>query len=273
MPELPDVENYRRYLNATSLHRTIEGVKIGSTKILRRISEPHLARALRGRRLERARRHGKHLLAGLDDGAWLTMHFGMTGRLNYFRRLANDSPYDRLRLDFDNGYHLAFVNRRLLGRIGLEKDADAFIESQGLGVDAMDPSLDDKAFAKLMAGRRGHVKSALMDQSLLAGIGNIYSDEILFQAGLHPKTSVQTLEEASLSSLFRAIRRVLTVAIKRGAGSEELVGRLPSSYLLPHREDGAPCPRCCCRIATVKMQNRTAYYCPRCQRESATVAE
>jgi len=270
VPELPDVENYRRYLNATALHKTIEGVDIGSPKILRGVPERSLVRALQGRRIERARRHGKHLLAGLDDGTWLTMHFGMTGRLNYFRRLSNDPVYDRLRLDFDNGYHLAFVNRRLFGRIGLEKDANAFIVSQGLGLDAMDPSLDGKAFARLMSGSRGHVKSALMNQSLVAGIGNIYSDEILFQAALHPKIPVQTVDEARLSLLFGAIRSVLTTAIKRGAGSEELVDRLPSSYLLPHRQEGATCPRCGCRIVTAKIQSRTAYFCPRCQRESAT---
>lgn len=269
MPELPDVENYRRYLNATAIRKTIEGVTVGSTKILRGVSGRGLARALRGRHIEGARRHGKHLLAKLDDGAWLTMHFGMTGRLKYFKRLADDPAYDRLRLDFDNGYHLAFVNQRLLGRIGLAQDADGFIASQELGVDAMDPSLDGAAFAKLMAGRRGQIKSALMDQSFMAGIGNIYSDEILFQAGLHPKTATQTLDRARLVSLFGTIRRVLRTAIDRGAGSEELVDRLPASYLLRRREEGAACPRCGGRIATVKVQGRTAYFCPRCQPESS----
>ena len=265
MPELPDVENYKRYLNATALHKKILGVNIGSRKILRGVSGPGLKRALQGRRMKRTRRRGKHLLVALDDGTWLTLHFGMTGRLAYFKDLDDDPEYDRLRLDFSNGYHLAFENQRLFGRVGIVPDADAFIATQKLGPDAMDPSLSRGAFLELMKGRKGAIKSVLMDQALLAGIGNIYSDEILFQARLHPKTLVQRLNDKELSALYRTIRRVLKVAIERGAGSEELVGRLPATYLLPHRKEGEKCPRCGGAIKTLKIASRTAYYCPRCQ--------
>ncbi len=265
MPELPEVENYRRYLNATALHKEIQNVEIGSAKILRGISGRALKRNLRGRRMERSRRHGKHLLVALDDGMWLTLHFGMTGRLTYFQSLVDDPEHDRLRLDFDNGYHLAFDNQRLLGRVGLVPDADAFIAAEQLGPDAMDSNVDREAFLKLMRGRKGYIKTALVDQSLLAGIGNIYSDEILFKARLHPKHLVQDLTDKELSSLYRTIRKVLEVAIDRGAGSEELVDRLPATYLLPNRKKGERCPRCGSTIRTLRVVGRTAYYCPRCQ--------
>jgi formamidopyrimidine-DNA glycosylase len=265
MPELPDVENYKRYLNATALHKQIQNVEIGSTKVLHGISGRGLKRALRGRLMQGARRHGKHLFAALDDGMWLALHFGMTGRLAYFKRLDDDPEHDRLRLDFDNGYHLAFVNQRLLGRVGVIADPDAFIASEELGPDAMDSSLDQVAFQQLMSGRKGRIKSALTDQRLLAGIGNIYSDEILFQARLHPNALVQSLSDKELGALHRTIRRVLKAAIDRGAGSEELVDRLPASYLLPKRQAGQKCPRCKGTIQTIEIAGRTAYYCPRCQ--------
>lgn len=265
MPELPDVENYKRYLSGTALHKTIQDVHVGSTKVLRGVSSRRLKSALRGHSMERTRRHGKHLFVALDDGMWLALHFGMTGRLVYFKNLDRDPEHDRLRLDFDNGYHLAFVNQRLLGRICVIEDPDAFIAGKKLGPDALDGALDQVTFKQLMTGRKGSIKSALTDQSLLAGIGNIYSDEILFQAGLHPSALVQSLTDKELGALYRTTRRVLKAAIARGAGSEELMDRLPANYLLPHRQAGKTCPRCKSTIKTLKAAGRTAYYCPRCQ--------
>jgi len=125
MPELPDVENYKRYLDETALHQKIEDVAVGSPKILRGLSGPRLREALRGRQMQRSRRYGKHLLVALDDGTWLTLHFGMTGRLAYFKGLADDPRHDRLRFDFANGYHLAYLDQRMLGEVGLAENADA----------------------------------------------------------------------------------------------------------------------------------------------------
>lgn len=265
MPELPDVESFKRYLDATSLHKKIDEVHVGSAKVLRGISGRRLKDALRGRSMEGTSRRGKHLFAALDDGRWLTLHFGMTGRLAYFKSLDDDPKHDRLRLDFENGYHLAFDDQRLFGRVGLIDDLDAFVAGKKLGPDAMDRSLDQDAFLKLMEGKGGGIKAALMDQSLLAGIGNIYADEILFQAKLHPDARVQDLSTDALRKLYKTMRRVLQVAIDRGAGSEDLVNRLPKTYLFPHREAGESCPRCRGTIKTIKRAGRTSYYCPRCQ--------
>jgi formamidopyrimidine-DNA glycosylase len=265
MPELPDVESYRRYLSAKGLHKRIRDVHVGNTTILRGVTSRGLKQALRGRQMERTRRHGKHLFALLDDGTWLAMHFGMTGRLAYFKRLEDDPEHDRLRLDLANGYHLAFDDTRMLGRVRLISDPDDFIAAEKLGPDALDASLDKRAFVRLMKGRKGRIKSALMDQTLLAGIGNIYTDEILFQARLHPNTLVQRLSDEELRALHKTIRRVLKVAIERGAGSEQWVDRLPAKYLLRHREAGATCPRCRGMIKRSRAGGRSFYYCPRCQ--------
>lgn len=267
MPELPDVEGFKRYLDATSLHQKIESVRVTKAKVLRGISGAKLGRALSGHSLERTRRHGKHLFAALDDGRWLRLHFGMTGRLAYFKHLDDDPEHDRVRFDFANGYHLAFDDQRLFGQVGLIEDPDAFIAAQGLGPDAMDDSFDRTTFIEQMQSRKGGIKSALMDQSFLAGIGNLYADEILFQAKLHPNASVQKLDRKTLGRLYTTMRRVLRVAVERGAGSEELVDKLPRSYLLPNREAGRDCPRCGGPIQRIKTAGRTTYFCPQCQKK------
>jgi formamidopyrimidine-DNA glycosylase len=267
MPELPDVELFKRHLDATCLGRTIRDVAVNDTRILARISGPELARRLNGARLNRSRRHGKHLLIGFEPPLWLTMHFGMNGSLRHFAEGEDDPPYDRVRFDFADGHHLAYINPRLLGQVGLATDPEAFIAEERLGPDALDERFDLAAFEKLAAGRRRDVKSLLMDQAAIAGIGNIYSDEILFHAGIHPRTRCDQLSAASQERLFRSIKEVLQTAVRAGAGAERLADRLPGSFLIPHRGKGGRCPRCGGELAIAKFSGRTAYYCPRCQTE------
>jgi formamidopyrimidine-DNA glycosylase len=264
MPELPDVELYKRYLDKDALRQTIERVVVNDARILDDLPPDAFVSRLTGNRFENTRRHGKHLLVRLHRDGWLTLHFGMTGNLVYFQDEAEDPPYDRVRFDFAGGRHLAYVNRRMLGRVGLADDADAFIAAEGLGPDALAPAFDLEAFIRAIEGRRRDVKSVLMDQTLVAGIGNIYADEILFQARLHPKTPVTSLDEGQRAELFRQIKAVLQTAIECGAGAEEFLERLPEHLLLPQRKQGGKCPRCGSAIATLRA-GRTSYYCPRCQ--------
>jgi formamidopyrimidine-DNA glycosylase len=265
MPELPDVELYKRYLDEHALRQRIEHVAVGDARILGELSARAFATTLRGNRFEESRRHGKHLLVRLGRAGWLTLHFGMTGSLVYFPKGEDDPPYDRVRFAFEGGAHLAYVNRRMLGRVGLTEDADAFIRAEGLGPDALDPAFDLAAFTAALSGRRRDVKSVLMDQGLIAGIGNIYADEILFQARLHPKTPMTALDERQRAELFEQIKAVLRTAIAQSAGAEAFLERLPDHYLLPQRDKGGRCPRCGAALATLKAAGRTSYYCPRCQ--------
>ena len=269
MPELPDVELFKRHLDATCLGRSIRRVIIGDTRILAGDSASELAQCLEGARIIKSLRHGKHLLVHLGPPGWLTMHFGMNGSLRHFEDGEDDPPYDRVRLDFADGHHLAYVNPRLLGRVGLARDAAEFIAAQRLGPDALDPRFDLAAFERALAGRKRDVKSALMDQEVVAGIGNIYSDEILFQARFNPQTRSDWPDGGARKRLYRQIKGVLETAIECGAGAERLIDRLPSSFLIPHRQKGGRCPRCGSAIATAKFSGRTAYYCPRCQPQIA----
>jgi formamidopyrimidine-DNA glycosylase len=267
MPELPDVELYKRRLDAHALHRKITRVVVSDARILGDLAKKDFVARLTGNRLKGSRRHGKHLLVQLDRHGWLTMHFGMTGDLRYLEPEAGEVPYDRVRLDFGKG-SLAYVNRRMLGRVGLTDDADAFIAAEELGPDALDPAFDLGLLSAALDGRR-EIKAVLMDQSLVAGIGNLYADEILFQARLHPKAPGQTLGNAKRKVLFGKIRDVLETAIDGGAGAEQFLERLPKGYLLPQRHEGGACPRCGKKLATLKAAGRTSYYCPRCQPEPA----
>jgi formamidopyrimidine-DNA glycosylase len=268
MPELPDVEIYKRYLDEHALRQTIADVAVNDARILHGLPAEAFIARLRGNRFEDSRRHGKHLLVRLRDGGWLTLHFGMTGNLVCFRDRGDDPPYDRVRFDFERGGHLAYVNRRMLGRVGLTEDAEAFVQEEELGPDALDPAFDLEALTRALAGRRRDLKAVLMDQAVVAGIGNIYADEILFQARLHPQTPASSLDERARRALLGQIKAVLETAIERGAGAEQFLERLPEHYLLPHREKGGKCPRCGSAIATLKSGGRTSHYCPRCQKET-----
>jgi len=258
MPELPDVEVLKRYVHATCLHKKITDVDARSQDTLDNVSARKLKRALKGCSFEHASRHGKHLFVAIDRGGWLSMHFGMTGRLKYFKGMEKDPPHDRMLVMFSNGYCLAYDCQRKLGRIGLVGDVQAYINEHDLGPDALDDDFDFKAFRQAVAGRRAMVKSALMNQQRIAGIGNVYSDEILFQAGVRPEVRTDELDTDQLRRIFRSMRRVLRTAVNRKAEPE----RMPESWLTPQRGRDGACPRCGGDLRHAQVSGRTAYYCP-----------
>ena len=260
MPELPDVETWRRYVAATALHQEVAAVEIDAPRMLKGVTPDRLKAALEGRAFTTTARHGKFMFAALSEGGWLLLHFGMTGYLKYLKDPDGALTGARLVLRFANGYHLAGFWPRRLGRIGLADDPAAFAAAEGLGPDAL--ALDQAAFAEMLAGRRGTVKAALMDQGFIAGVGNVYSDEILFQARIDPWAGPRKLDAGQTRALHRAMVHVLELAIERQADPE----RLPRSWLLPHRHEGARCPRCGGTVAQIKASGRTAWLCPACQR-------
>jgi len=259
MPELPDVEVFKRYLDATALHKTITEVEVETAQILEGVSISKLQKSLKGRQFQSTHRHGKHLLVALDQDPWLTLHFGMTGFLKYFKDMDKEPEHDRLLISFDNGYHLAYDSQRKLGAVGLTDGVDNFIDEKELGPDAL--SLDLEGFRQVIKGTRGALKSFLMNQKHLAGIGNVYSDEILFQSGLHPKGEVNDLAADTVKRLFEAMQDVLHKAIEAQADP----ARLPDSFIIPHRHKGGSCPRCKGEVEKISVSGRSGYFCPTCQ--------
>ncbi len=260
MPELPDVEIQRRYLAATSLHRSIDRVEVFGERVLRDGAPGSLGRQVHGRSLETVMRHGKWLVASLDKGDALAFHFGMTGRLRSTRNPSPPAEHAQVRFRFDDGGALDYVAPRKLGAVVVVASLEDIVEREGLGPDAWALPFED--FREAIGDKRGTIKGALTDQSSIAGLGNIYADEILFQAGVHPRAPASHLSEERLRRLHEAMRDVLETAVASDADPEAM----PEGYLLPRRQQGAPCPHCGGKVKPYQVGGRRGYYCPRCQR-------
>lgn len=258
MPELPDVEVYRRRLERDGLHRRIRRADLRDPTALRATDESALAEALTGRELVATDRRGKHLFAATSGPGTLVLHFGMTGVLTVDEQPRRDA-HERLTLELEDGAFVHVVDPRRLGFVAVTSDVGAYCREHDLGPDALD--LDLAGLRRLVTTYRGGVKSLLMDQRLLAGVGNIYSDEICFQARIDPRRRCESLDENDVRRLHRQLRRVLTTAADRGADPE----RFPAGWLLRHRDDHAACPRCGGQVRRVRIAGRGAYLCPGCQ--------
>jgi formamidopyrimidine-DNA glycosylase len=257
LPELPDVEIFRRYIGSTSLHKNIVSVDVADKRILEGVS-PRSLENLAGSEFKNTRRIGKYCFVEAEGG-WLVMHFGMTGYPKYYRK---DRP-DKVKVNFgyDNDYNLAYVCTRMLGKISLCGDPDDYSVKNDIGPDIL--GMDDESFMKLISKKKGKIKAALMDQSLMSGLGNIYTDEVLFQTGIHPETRVSDLKRNDLSELRRDMKKVLHEAIKAGADPEEM----PPEYLIPIREKEEKCPRDQGKIEKTKVNGRSTYFCSKHQKK------
>jgi formamidopyrimidine-DNA glycosylase len=265
MPELPDVEFFRRQVERTCRGRTIHGLRGLDRRLLQDVSPKQLTARCTGARITGTLRHGKHLLIQLGRAGWLTLHFGTNGSLSYVAATEPAPAFVRLWLDFADGNHLAYINPRRIGGIGIASDPKAFVAMHRLGPDALDSKFDFSRFAAALRGRRRDLKSILMDQALCAGIGNIFADEILFQAGIRPTTSGAALDQATLRRVFRALKEVLRATVKRGAGAEQRIDRLPAGFLIPQRHKSGRCPRCGRLLKATTLSGRPTYFCVRCQ--------
>jgi formamidopyrimidine-DNA glycosylase len=263
MPELPEVETFKRYLDSTSLRQRITNVDVRDAYVLKRVSARQLARRLKGRRFENSHRHGKHLFVRAGDELWLRLHFGMTGWLQYLKRNEEPPKTARVLFSFANNRRLAFDDQRKFGEIELIEDVDEFVQTRSLGSDALEISLSQ--FKAIAGKHRGAVKAILLNQQLIAGIGNLYADEILFRTRMHPATDAARLSDKDLTRLFHATRYVLEKAIALKTD----FNRLPKSWLLTHRGKGAKCPRCGSGLKSATIGGRTAWFCPHCQKRTS----
>jgi formamidopyrimidine-DNA glycosylase len=269
VPELPEVETVVRSLAPRLAGRRVAGVRVREHRL--RVGLPaEFGAWLTGRRIERLGRHGKYLLATLDDGHIWLIHLGMTGRLTLGPVGAGAGPHDHVLVALDDGRLLTYSDPRRFGRMAVI-DAARLADETAPGVDALSRALTAEAVFRLSRGRRTSVKALLMDQRRIAGLGNIYANEILFRARIRPRRRAGRLRRAECATLVAATRAVLAEAIRRGGSSisdyADGLGRR-GWFQLHHRvydRAGQPCRRCRASIRRCVVVGRASYYCPRCQ--------
>jgi formamidopyrimidine-DNA glycosylase len=258
VPELPDVEAYRRFLAQHAAGRRIEGIVVTDPGILRGVSAGTLARSLRGERFLDPDRHGKWLIAW-TSGPVVLFHFGMTGHLEWGDSADGRHRHDRVIFELDQG-ELRYRNMRKLGGLWLAHDPTEAREIMGpLGPDALD--LDRQGFDTALGRRRGRIKAVLMNQSVIAGVGNLLADEVLWQARLHPARRLEDLTDAERRRLHTKLRHVVRTSVDRFEYVPRMRGWLNHVRGLP----GARCPRCRNPLDRTVIGGRTTYFCPACQ--------
>ena len=264
MPELPDVEGFRKVLDSCARDRPIRRVEVYDAGVLHGVTGDRLRRELEGRRFTEPARHGKWLLAPTDGdgdgtaGPTLLLHFGMTGRLVCCASGDERHAHDRVAFTLDAGRQLRFRDQRKLKGLWLADASEVARTLDAQGPDAAAVSRGE--FDELLHGRRGILKSALTDQSLLAGIGNLLADEILWRARLHPSRRAGGLTDAERARLYRDMRSVLRASVRAGC--------VPSrrSWLTGHRDEAAgTCPRCGTPLRHGRTAGRSTVWCPHCQ--------
>ena len=279
MPELPEVETIRRDLEHKIVGHRIMGVDVAWERQVGYPSVPEFQALLPGRRVESVGRRAKYLLPELSGGATLLVHLKMTGQLLYVAADTPPNPYTRVLFHLDRGMQLRFVDVRKFGRVYLIEDSvQSFSKIAKLGPEPLEEAFTAAALRALLRGRTGRIKPLLMNQEFLAGMGNIYVDEALFRAGLHPLRSSASLTSRDVARLHQAIRDVLLESIaNRGSSIDDYRDADGQKgyhhvYLRVYGRAGEPCEACGRPIAKTVIGGRGTHFCPRCQRAPRAVS-
>ena len=255
MPELPSVETFKQYFDSTSLNQNIEKVVVNNPEILVETTKKDIKNSIESEFFVSSSRYGKYLFVSVSNDFLLVFHFGMTGFLKYNSLKEGQTPHSRISFIFKNGNTLNFEDPRKFGKLSLIENINNFIEKKKLGPDALE--INQKKFIKIFKGRKGYIKPLLMNQKFLAGIGNLYADEILYQSGIHPMKKANRLKMEDLVVLYHNMRMVLQKAIK----IKDIMLDFPENFLLPHRYPGGECSEFG-KLDIIKVGGRTTYYCP-----------
>ncbi|WP_369134435.1 bifunctional DNA-formamidopyrimidine glycosylase/DNA-(apurinic or apyrimidinic site) lyase [Modestobacter sp. I12A-02662] len=283
MPELPEVEVVRRGLAQWVAGRTVREVEVRHPRAVRRHLEgaEHFVQALTGRTLTAAHRRGKYLwlpLAepdGTPSGRALVAHLGMSGQLLVEKPAEPDEVHLRARFRFaDGGRELRFVDQRTFGGLAVEEADGEDLPSRlaHIAIDPLDPSFDADTFSAALRRRRTEVKRALLDQTLIGGVGNIYADESLWRARLHGARPTDRLTRPQVTALLDGVRDVLGESLAQGGTSFDSLyvdvngqSGYFSRHLAVYGQEDRPCPRCGTPIVRESFMNRSSYSCPACQ--------
>jgi formamidopyrimidine-DNA glycosylase len=271
MPELPEVETVARGLRTTIPGRTITEVNVLWARSVIPPQPDAFARRLKGQTITDVGRRGKWIVVSLDTSDTLLIHLRMSGRLIVEEEACLDSRHLRVLLFLDDGRRLSFVDQRKFGRLHLTDDPGQVLAP--LGPEPLSDAFTPERFAEMLSRRKGRIKPLLLNQRFLAGMGNIYTDEALWRAHIHPLRPANTLSFAEVQRLHEAIRSLLTAAIANGGttlddeGYRQADGQ-PGEFrgkLVVYGREGRPCPRCAKAIERIVVSQRGTHFCPRCQ--------
>jgi formamidopyrimidine-DNA glycosylase len=280
MPELPEVETVRRHLAPVLEGRTLAHVEIRDGRLTRPEDPLVVAAELIGERVARVERRGKYLIVRFETGRALLIHLRMTGSVRHVRDVAIDDAYVRAVVRLDDGSDVAYRDVRRFGTwLLLEPgELEPYLAAR-LGEEPLGPSFTPDALAERLDGRRAPLKAALLDQRTVAGVGNIYADEALWRARLHPLREARSLRPAEVAALHEAVIAALVAGVERqGAtlrdyrqpnGAE---GSMQNEFRVYGR-DGEPCDRCGAPIDKIRVAGRGTWFCPRCQRLPRAAAQ
>lgn len=273
MPELPEVETTRRLLHPLIVGRTITRVTVTRDRMLRRQQQPSdFATRLTGRQIIGTSRHGKRLLILLDDDFFWLVHLGMSGRLSVAGHETEAPPHTHVRALLDDDNEVRFTDPRTFGYtlVATQEELD---DLAAHGPDAWEDPPTGSELAKRLDGRTAPIKALLLDQAIIAGVGNIYADETLFAAGIDPHRPGGALIEDELDRLLAALHTVLGAGIEAGGTTlDDMAFLLPdgrsgefSSDLAVYGREGEPCSRCGDEIRRDVIRNRSTFWSPGCQ--------
>ena len=259
MPELPEVERAARALARAALGKTIAVVRAIHPSLKRKLT-PAGSRRAKGKQIRSIERRGKHQLLGLDSGDTLVVHFRMNGDWEIGTTGDELDRFARAVIDLDDGTRISLVDRRALSSITLDREGSSSLPK--LGKEASDPTLDADYLSEVLQRRKVAIKPALMDQSVLAGLGNIYAAEALWEAELDPREPASKVSRDKLARLVDAIRLVLSPRRRRPGRYTDQRGR--ERFAVYDRE-GKECRRCGGTIERIVQAGRSTYFCPDCQ--------
>ncbi len=270
MPELPEVETVARDLRGLVVGATIVDADTRWERTLRNVTPEAFAAGVAGRRIGSVSRRAKQVVVELSGGAYLTIHLKMTGQLFVVPKGGSDDPYVRLVLELEDGREIRFRDIRKFGRVGLygAETADPFAST---GPEPLADAFTVRAFRRRVRARKGRLKPLLLDQTFVAGVGNIYADEALWAARLHPLRTARTLRPADERRLWLDLRRILAEAvIRRGSSIDDYTapdgdGDM-QEYLQVYQRTDEPCSRCGRPIRRIVVGGRATHFCSWCQR-------
>jgi formamidopyrimidine-DNA glycosylase len=278
MPELPEVEYVARQLRQTLIGRVISDVRVNWPRTIAHPDVSTFCAELPGARVLGIDRRAKYLLISLSADQTLLIHRRMTGNLLLFPAASGDEPWEetpdpycRAVFLLDDGRRLVFTDPRKFGRIALYPMSDISEALNGLGLEPLSEDFTPEALGKLLAGRSRQMKPLLLDQTYIAGIGNIYADESLFRAGIHPLRRAESLTPEEVARLHAAIRAVLELGIEHGGTTfgrhQDIFGEAGRNreHLSVYQRDGEPCLRCGTPLVRVVVAQRGTHFCPTCQ--------